>query len=782
MIGVLTNLVQEHDLRLVLIAVLICGVACFASLTLLSRGIGAESRWVWLPAGALAFGSGTWAAHFISMLAFAPHMPMGFDMRNTLLSILVGIAGSAAGLSPFQKPRRTWIDIGVVAVALGCSVGAMHLVGMGAVLVAGHLRLDPVYIAAALVIGAVLFGAARWFVVSVESMAQRLVGGGILALGILALHFTAMGAVTIEHDPSMPMAPSLVDTQPLAIGIAAVGLVILAFGLVAARFDQQAVLQSERELARFRQLTDATFSGVFVYRDNIILDVNAALCSFMGCEPSDLIGHTVGSCVAPEYRERLAERIRAGQLENAEFDVIIKSGARRTVEVITRIVDYRGGKASVIALRDITDRKRDDLLRAEEHRILTDIAENQPLDQTVAAVCRVAEAAMPEAICSVLLVTPEGTLQTVAGPQLPPEYSAAIDGAPIGPKAGSCGTAAHRGQMVVVEDIATDPLWEDYKHIALKYGLRACWSVPLIAKNGRVLGTFATYHDRPYRPHPLDLAVIDRLASYMAIAIQRSQLHADLIAARDHAEAASQAKSQFLANMSHELRTPLNAILGFSEIIANQSFGPDAQQRYIEYATDIHDSGEYLLSLINDVLDVARVEAGKVRINRQHCTVAATIEEQLRFVRRAYPGSARIAVQIGAGCPDLLVDHRAFGQILINVVGNACKFTPQDGQITISCDWQDQGLRLLVSDTGPGIPANMIEEMGKPFRQVESAYSRRHSGTGLGLYISRSLMRLHGGNLEINSALGRGTTVTLAFPEDCVLREVGLQQVRAAGE
>ena len=781
MIGVLSNLVQQHDLRLVLIAILICGVACFASLTLLSRGTGGDSRWLWLAAGALAFGSGTWAAHFISMLAFMSHMPMGYDMRYTALSIVVGIVGSAAGLSSFQKAGRTWIDVAVAAVALGCSVGAMHITGMAAVLVAGHVSFDPAIMAAALLVGAILFGAARWSITRIESLTQRLAGGVVLALGIIALHFTGMAAVTIVHDPSMPMAPSLVDTQPLAIGIAAVGLAILAFGLVAARFDQQAALNSERELARFRQLTDATFSGVFVYRDNVILDVNAAFCTFMGSEPADLIGHTVGDCVAPEYRERLAERIRAGQLENAEFDVIIKSGGRRTVEVITRIVDYRGGKASMIAVRDITDRKREDVLRAEEHRILTDIAENRPLDETVAAVCRVAEAAMPESLCSVLLVTPEGTLQTVAGPKLPPEYSAAIDGAPIGPKAGSCGTAAHRGELVVVEDIATDPLWEDYKHIALKYGLRSCWSVPLISKNGRVLGTFATYHERPYRPQPLDFAVINRLASYTAIAIRRSQLHADLIAARDHAEAASQAKSQFLANMSHELRTPLNAILGFSEIIANQSFGSDAQERYIEYATDIHDSGSYLLSLINDVLDVARVEAGKVRINREHCGVVAVVEEQLRVVRRAYPGCARIAVQIDAGCPDLLVDHRAFGQILINVVGNACKFTPQDGQITLSCDWQNPGLRLLVSDTGPGIPANMIEEMGKPFRQVESAYSRRHSGTGLGLFISRSLMRLHGGDLEITSTLGKGTTVTIGFPEDCVLRALEMP-ARAAGE
>jgi two-component system cell cycle sensor histidine kinase PleC len=569
-----------------------------------------------------------------------------------------------------------------------------------------------------------------------------------------------------------------------------VGVVALLCGIVVVLISRNARLRAaaheERELTRFRQLADATFSGVFVYRDNVILEANAALCRFMGCEASDMIGHRVAEFVAVHDQERLADRIQSGQLENEEFDVIVKSGELRTVEVITRMVDYRGGQARVTALRDVSDRKREELFRADERRILTGIAENQPLTETMVQVCRLAEAAMPDSLCSVLLLTSDGrAMRTMPAPSLPEEYSAAIDGALIGPKAGSCGTAAYRHEIVVVEDIETDPLWEDYKHIALKYDLRSCWSVPLIAKNGRVLGTFATYHKRPYRPGRYDYAVIDRLASYTAIGIHRSQLHDDLIAARDHAEAASQAKSQFLANMSHELRTPLNAILGFSEIIAGQSLGPDAQHRYTEYAQDIHDSGSYLLSLINDVLDVARVEAGKVRINREHCGVDTVIEEQLRLVRRAYPTAGRIAVQLGAGCPDLLVDHRAFGQILINVIGNAAKFTPRDGTITISCEGQGTGLRLLIADTGPGIPANMLEELGKPFRQVENAYSRSHSGTGLGLYISRSLMRLHGGDLEITSKHGKGTAVTLVFPEDCVLRQpnVALRQgIAAAGE
>ncbi len=188
-------------------------------------------------------------------------------------------------------------------------------------------------------------------------------------------------------------------------------------------------------------------------------------------------------------------------------------------------------------------------------------------------------------------------------------------------------TAAYRGQLVVVEDIAHRSALGRLQAHRAEARLRACWSVPLIAKNGRVLGTFATYHDRPYRPHPLDFAVINRLASYMAIAIQRSQLHADLIAARDNAEAASQSKSQFLANMSHELRTPLNAILGFSEIIANQSFGPEAQPRYVEYANDIHDSGN-LSALADQRRSRRRAGRGRNCINREACGIVTVIEEQ----------------------------------------------------------------------------------------------------------------------------------------------------------
>jgi signal transduction histidine kinase len=145
-------------------------------------------------------------------------------------------------------------------------------------------------------------------------------------------------------------------------------------------------------------------------------------------------------------------------------------------------------------------------------------------------------------------------------------------------------------------------------------------------------------------------------------------------------------------------------------------------------------------------------------------------------LRHAYPKAARISAALEADCPDLLVDRRAFGQVLINVIGNAAKFTPADGSITIRCENDAQGFRLKIEDTGPGIPAEMVKQLGEPFRQVESPYSRRHGGTGLGLHISRSLMRLHGGDIEIASELGKGTTVSLLFPEDCVRRDTTASQ------
>jgi PAS domain S-box-containing protein len=775
MLKVLTCMTQQHSIPLVVLAALVCCIACFAALTLASRDAGGGSRQAWLLAGAAAFGGGTWTAHFISMLAFNPDLPLGYEVGTTILSILVAVVGSAVALRLLLKAPRHWADTLAAALTFGATVGAMHFIGMISVRAGGTLLYEPDYLLASVPAGGVVFLAACWAVRDIASLRQRLIGGVLLALGILVLHYTAMAAVSILPDPNVEVPTGMLAQQPLALAVAAVTLVILilaGLGLVAAYFDRQMVAQGERDLTLFRQLADASFSGVLVYRDNILLDVNEALCKFMGCERSDLIGHNIVEFVPPSELARLAERIRTGQVENAEFGVVVKSGAVKTVEVVTRVIDYRGHAARVTALRDVSERKRDEFLREAEHEVMTGIAENTPLNDILARLCRVAETLMPEAMCSVLLVDKDTrTLGTAAAPSLPAGYNALVNGLPIGEGYGSCGTAAARKKQVIVADIEIDPLYAPYREVGRRYNLRACWSVPLLSKHGDVVGTFALYHSRPYSPMAGDLKVLERLGASAAIAIERSTLHDELIAAKNHAEAASRAKSEFLANMSHELRTPLNAILGFSEIIARRALGEMALDKYIEYAGDIHDSGSRLLSLINDILDVARVEAGKVRVELQPCNVAMMAEEQLRLIRHAYPDAAPIVARLDGDCPDLIVDRRAFGQVLLNVIGNAAKFTPRGGTITVRNEIGDEGLRIKVEDTGPGIPAAMVHRLGEAFRQIESPYSRSHGGTGLGLYISRSLMRLHGGDIEITSQLGKGTTVSLVFPENSVLRE-----------
>ncbi len=416
----------------------------------------------------------------------------------------------------------------------------------------------------------------------------------------------------------------------------------------------------------------------------------------------------------------------------------------------------------------MAERRQEEALKDAEQRILRAIVEDVPLPEILDLACRALESVLDNALCSVLLLSRDGKhLTHGAAPHLPRTYSNAIDGVAIGPAVGSCGTAAHTGETVIVEDIATDPLWANYKELALRHALQACWSIPLKSKGGGILGTFATYHRVPHSPTERELNIAWRMAASVAIAIQRKQLYEALIEEKEKAEAASRAKSEFLANMSHELRTPLNAILGFSEAIDHVLLDP-AKTR--EYARDIHRSGWQLLELINDLLDVGRIESGTAKLNRQRFNLPVNLAEQVDLVRHAFPDAAPIHIDLCADCPDILVDTRYFRQIILNIVGNAAKFTPASGRIDISVDCTEPGMRLTVADTGPGIPPEIMHDLGQPFRSGEAAYSRKYGGSGLGLYISRNLIQAHGGTLQVESELGRGTRITIGLPEVAMLR------------
>jgi two-component system cell cycle sensor histidine kinase PleC len=233
---------------------------------------------------------------------------------------------------------------------------------------------------------------------------------------------------------------------------------------------------------------------------------------------------------------------------------------------------------------------------------------------------------------------------------------------------------------------------------------------------------------------------------------------------KDRAEEASRSKSAFLANISHELRTPLNAIIGFSEIMQSQMFGPLGSGKYREYCGDIHDSGTYLLGVINDVLDMSRIEAGRLPLEFEELALDEIVEESVRVVTsQAEAQGIAVVSKVEPGLR-LTADRRAVKQILINLLSNAVKFTPAGGRITIRAHKVGGAVACSIEDTGIGIPRDALKRLGRPFEQVQNQFTRNHKGSGLGLAITRSLAELHGGAMRIRSQEGHGTIVSIRLP------------------
>jgi cell cycle sensor histidine kinase DivJ len=280
----------------------------------------------------------------------------------------------------------------------------------------------------------------------------------------------------------------------------------------------------------------------------------------------------------------------------------------------------------------------------------------------------------------------------------------------------------------------------------------------------RADGTYVWAEIRCRPAAPTNGKAADIVAVTRDITERKNHEHA-LIEARDLAEQANRAKSSFLANMSHELRTPLNAIIGFSEVMTHEMFGPVGSPRYLEYSRLIHESGAHLLELINGILDMSKIEAGKFELSEEIFDLDETAQACARFVRQpAERAGVALKIAIAPAAHTIFADKRAIKQVLVNLLSNGVKFTPRGGEVRLSAELGAKGVEIAVADSGVGISAKDLARLGRPFEQVEGEHVRAKEGTGLGLALVKAFAAMHGGEAVIESALGVGTTVRVRLP------------------
>jgi PAS domain S-box-containing protein len=472
-----------------------------------------------------------------------------------------------------------------------------------------------------------------------------------------------------------------------------------------------------------------------------------------------------------EQVERAIERAKraSGDKTGFEFDYRIAhpGGEIREIHTVGHPVFSPSGDLVeyVGTVIDITERKRAEALRDGESRILEMIAHDAPLEEILETLVRVVEAQFAGLLCSILLLDEDGQhVRHGAAPSLPKPYSDAIDGLRIGPKAGSCGTAMYRREPIVVTDILQDPLWESYRDVAEPYGLRACWSTPILAHSGEALGSFAMYYREPRSPSPAETRALEMATHLAGIAIERKR-------ASEERERLRQAQAdlahinrvttmgELTASLAHEIKQPISAAV------------TDARTCLRWLRRDEPDVAEACETASRVVTDVTRAAEIISRISllfkkdapkRELVDVNEVIREMIVLLRsEANRYSISVRIELAEDLPKVMADSVQLQQVFMNLMLNgidAMKGMTGHGELTIQSGTTDATVLVSVSDTGVGLPAEQAEQIFKAF------FTTKDNGTGMGLHISRSIIESHGGRLWAAGTSGRGATFHFTLP------------------
>ena len=524
-------------------------------------------------------------------------------------------------------------------------------------------------------------------------------------------------------------------------------------------------------------LFDAAPFGIAFYDARLrYLDVNDAFAAMSGRTRQEHAGRHVSEILpqlAMQIVPRLEEVFARGAPVEAELAGWRNPGAPRQGQWLASYhpISTEGRVSAAMAIvTDVSARRRAEAIVMTQRDVLESGVAGEPLSSILDRItAAIAEHSTDGAIPSIQLLE-DGRLRHGSGPGLPRAYVDAIEGVRIGREVGSCGTAAFTGQSVFVSDIASDPLWRNYREIALAHGLRACWSMPIVGVHAGVLGTFALYYTRPRTPSAEDVMMIDVMARTTAVLIEwrraqdaRERMLEAEKAARAAAEDAARSKEEFVANLSHELRTPLNAIMGWSRMLRMPDLDPATGARAV---AAIERNAQAQARLIEDLLDMARIARGKLKLDVKTLDLRSLLDAALEAVKPlAETRGVRLAAGAVAVGTTVEGDETRLRQVLWNLLSNAIKFTPAGGEAALDAAVADRTVTIGVTDTGVGISPELLPHIFDRYRQGDGTMG----GLGLGLAIAKHVVELHGGTLTAASGgPGRGARFEVRLPARAV--------------
>ena len=581
-------------------------------------------------------------------------------------------------------------------------------------------------------------------------------------------------------------------------GIGTVAILLLGLGLtagvVADRRRSRRALEAMAEIeARTSLVFDSANDAVLVVdeRGQIVL-TNARATPLFGFTRQELVGQPVEVLVPERLRGRHllhrsalladAESTRADH-RSGELPVRRKDGAEFPAEITLSRVDFGGSRSVIATVRDVTERQRQETIRRLEFEVTRILSDSSTLAEAAPLVLMALASGLGWDYGELCLVDEAGRFVRPFG-----TWHDGTEALVRFEETGRAGTRLDEDVALQSLLAVGQPIWTgDVKPTSeknrrmLASGLRSGVAVPFVVQ-GRPFGFLTLLGRRPRLPEPGLLAILSDVGSQVGQFVARTKAQEDLAVERNslarkvdertaelsrlnaELERASRMKDEFLASMSHELRTPLNAVLGMAEALQERVFGT-LNERQTRSLRVIVDSGRHLLALINDILDVSKVEAGKVALEPATHAVAPLLDAALHIVWSAAEKKG-LAVEPSVVPPGLevRVDARRLKQILVNLLSNAVKFTPTGGTIGVEATGDDDDVRIVVWDTGVGIATEDLPRLFRPFSQLDSSLSRSHEGTGLGLVLVRKLAELHGGAVDLESEPGRGTRVTVTLP------------------